>query len=401
MGQSLQGAARDDTRPATYRVRVFAYARGERELHTSPMISRETQALMEAAVDAIVVIDHRGRITAVNDATRRMFGYRTDELLGENVSRLMPEPDRGAHQGYMDQYEVTGKAQIIGVGREVAAARKDGSVFPAHLSVGRIQDGRRPRFIGIVRDITAEREARATRERLARVAHLAMMGEMATAVAHEINQPLTALAAYAHACERYLAMPEPDRAELAAAVGEIKAEGERAAEIIRRLRRLVRRDASDRRPTDINLLLEELKSLIDADARAHEARVNITTAPNQPLVHIDPTQIQQVVLNVMRNAFEALEHAPAGTREVTLASRLTDDGDMEISVTDNGPGVAAAAADRLFEPFFTTKRAGTGLGLAMSRSIVEAHRGSIGVRPAEPRGTTFFVRLPALDGGEF
>lgn len=363
------------------------------------MISRETQALMEAAVDAILVIDHRGRITALNDATRRMFGYRTDELLGQNVSLLMPEPDRGAHQHYMDQYEATGRARIIGIGREVAAARKDGSIFPAHLSVGRIEDGRRPRFIGIVRDITAERAARATQERLARVAHLATMGEMATAVAHEINQPLTALMTYAQACERYLAMPDPDRAELAAAVREIKAEGTRAAEIIRRLRQLVRRDANARRPTDINALLEELKTLIDADARAHEARVSIGNASSLPLALVDPTQIQQVVLNVVRNAFEALEEAPAGAREVELASRLTDDGDIEISVTDNGPGVTADAAQRLFEPFFTTKRAGTGLGLAMSRTIIESHRGTIGVRAAEPRGTTFFMRLPAVNGG--
>ena len=363
------------------------------------MISRETQALMEAAVDAILVIDHRGRITALNDATRRLFGYRGDELLGENVSRLMPEPDRGAHASYMEQYEATGQARVVGIGREVVAARKDGSVFPAHLSVGRIADGQEPRFIGIVRDITAEREARATQERLARVAHLATMGEMATAVAHEINQPLTALMAYAQVCERYLAMPRPDLAELAAAIREIKTEGARAAEIIRRLRRLVRRDANDRRPTDINALLEELKTLIDADALAHEARVSIGTAPALPLADIDPTQIQQVVLNVVRNAFEALEDAPAGTREVELISKLTDDGDIEISVTDNGPGVSSAAAARLFEPFFTTKRTGTGLGLAMSRTIIESHRGTIGVRQAEPRGTTFFLRLPALNGG--
>lgn len=362
------------------------------------MISRETQALMEAAVDAILVIEHRGRITALNDATRRMFGYEADELLGKNVSVLMPEPDRSAHQGYMERYEATGQARVIGVGRAVVAARKDGSLFPAHLSVGRIADSVPPRFVGIVRDISAEQETRAMQERLTHVAHLATMGEMATVMAHEINQPLTALMAYANACDRYLGEAVPDRAEISAALREMEIEATRAAEIVRRMRRLVRADANDRRPTDVIALLDELTMLIEADARAHEVRVTIGAAPALPLANINATQIQRVVLNFVRNAFEALADTPTALREVELKSRLTDEGDIEISVTDNGPGVAAAAVERLFEPFYTTKRTGTGLGLAMSRTIVESHRGTIGARPAAPRGTTFYVRLPAING---
>jgi two-component system sensor kinase FixL len=308
----------------------------------------------------------------------------------------MPEPDRSAHQGYMERYEATGKARVIGIGREVVAARKDGSLFPVHLSVGRIAGSLPPRFVGIVRDISAEQETRAMQERLTHVAHLATMGEMATVMAHEINQPLTALLAYAQACDRYLAMPEPDRAEISAVFREMESEAMRAAEIVRRMRRLVRADADGRRPTNITALIEELTMLIEADARAHEVHVSIGTVPTLPLANINATQIQRVVLNVVRNAFEALADTPAGTREVELASRLTDDGDIEITVTDNGPGVERAAAERLFEPFFTTKRTGTGLGLAMSRTIVESHRGTIGVRAAAPRGTTFFVRLPVM-----
>jgi len=490
------------------------------------MFSQETQTLMEAAVDAIIVIDQRGFITAINDATRRMFGYRPDELLGENVSVLMPEPDRSAHDGYMAAYLQTGRARIIGIGREVTARRRDGSVFPTHLSVGRISNSRPPRFIGILRDITAERDAyaalkferdranaylelneaillmldpqrrileinargsdllgapsvdlhgrdwldflngeterergrdmldsalgsRASRERefagrdalgtecriywrciarhtadgtpagwlcsgsdvtersrrdeerlvaqdrLTRVARMATMGEMAAGVAHELNQPLTAISTYARACERYFAQPEPDFAEIREAIREIGLEGLRAGEIIRRLRALVRNDVVQRHAVDVNALIEDLKVLINADARTHDTRLRLTTTPDLPAVEADPVQIQQVVLNLVRNALEALQETPAGSREIELATALTSAGDVEIRVTDNGPGVAVEVADRIFDPFCTTKASGTGLGLAISRTIVESHKGTIGTIPVKPHGATFFLQLPA------
>jgi two-component system sensor kinase FixL len=490
------------------------------------MFSKETHSLMEAAVDAIIVIDHRGHITAINDATRRMFGYRTDELLGENVSKLMPEPDRGAHDGYLRSYLDTGCARIIGIGREVTALRGDGSVFPAHLSVGRIADGHPPRFIGILRDITMERDAYAAlklerdranaylelnesillmldpqrriqeinargsdllgapsvdlhgrdwldfldgeaerergrllldsalgshgsrerefaardasgaecrvywrciarrsvdgtpagwlcsgvdvtersrldeervvaQDRLTRVARMATMGEMAAGVAHEVNQPLTAITTYARACERYLDRAEPDFAEIKEAVREIGAEGLRAGEIIRRLRALVRHDVVQRHAVDVNALLDEIKVLMNADARTHDARLRFSCMPVLPPVEADPVQIQQVILNLVRNALEAVQGVPAGTREIELAT-LTNDGDVEIRITDNGPGVDAAVAERIFEPFCTTKATGTGLGLAISRTIVESHKGTIGTVPVMPHGAVFVVRLPAL-----
>ncbi len=365
------------------------------------MISRETQALMEAAVDAIIVIDHDGRITASNDATGRLFGYGADELLGQNVNRLMPEPDRGSHDHFMSRYQTTGRARIIGIGREVSCERRDGSRFPAWLTVGRIAESTPPRYVGILRDITREQEARATQERLTRVAHLATMGEMGTAIAHEINQPLTAIMAYAQACERQLTAPTPDHTELLAAVREITTEGARAAEMIRKVRRLVRVDANGRRPSDVGELLRELKSLIEADARAHDVIVQLHTDAALPPANVDGAQIQQVVLSLVRNAFEAVASLPTAKRKVELRSLLADDGDIEIRVSDSGPGVPAEITDRLFEPFVSTKPAGTGLGLAISRTIVEAHRGTIGVRngrAAEPRGATFFVKLPAMNG---
>jgi len=491
------------------------------------MFSRETQALMEAAVDAIVVIDQRGSILGINDATGRMFGYRADELLGENVNKLMPEPDRSDHDGYLARYLETRQAKIIGIGREVTAQHRNGKVFPVHLSVGRVPDATPPRFVGLMRDISAEREATAAlklerdraraylelhdsillelnpsrhvrdinargsqllgapvpdivgqdwvrlmygdsererarlmlasalasgssrerefdcqdmtgaprriywrcialrtadgtpagwlcsgldvterlqreqhahvaQDRLTRVARLATMGEMAAGVAHEVNQPLTAITTYARACERYLDQPIPDLAEVKEAVREINAEGLRAGEIIRRLRQMVKVDAPDERPNiDINALIEELRSLLQSDARVHDAQLRITLAPDLPPVAANGVHLQQVVLNLVRNALEALLAQPAGSRRVDISTSLTDSCDVEIQVSDNGPGIDASIADRLFDPFSTTKSAGTGLGLAISRTIVQSHGGTICTRQARPHGAMFTVRLPA------
>lgn len=364
---------------------------------------------MEAAVDAVIVIDHRGRMLAVNESTQRIFGFRTDELLGENVSMLMPPPDRDAHDEYLGRYLRTGVARIIGLGREVTAKRSDGSLFPARLSIGRIPDSEPPRFVGLVRDVTSEHEAtnalklerdRAllAQDRLTRVARMATLGEMAAGVAHELNQPLTAITTYARACEHFLNMPQPDLAELREAVREIGAEGMRAGRIITRLRQLVRSDEHEEHgPTDVNELIEELEVLLLADARVSDARLSISLAPHLPRVMASPVQLQQVVLNLVRNAFEALAEVPAGDRDVTLSTRADSTGDVEIRVVDNGPGISAVIMDRLFDPFTTTKRAGTGLGLAISRTIVQAHDGTIEVRPAAPNGASFHVRLPARE----
>jgi two-component system sensor kinase FixL len=490
------------------------------------MFSRETQALMEAAVDAIVVIDHRGLVQAVNDATCRMFGYRMDELLGQNVSVLMAEPDRTRHDDYLERHHITGHTRIIGVGREVSGRRRDGSVFPVRLSVGRVPDTIPPRFVGLMRDVSAEHEvsaalklqrdraraylelhdsilleldpenrvreinargaellgatsagllgrdwlefmngeqererarfllagaqsagaprerefdcvdvagearnilwrcialraadgtpagwlcsgadvtarakaeehARVAQVRLTQVARLATAGEMAAGVAHEINQPLTAITTYARACERYLAMAVPDLAEAADAVREIAAEALRAGEIIRRLRRMVRLDAPDTRERlDLNALIEELRSLISSDARVHDVGLCIELAPQLPAISGNGLHLQQVILNLVRNAFEALLGDSVGGRQVWLATRLTGDDGVEIHVDDNGPGIDPAIADRLFDPFLTTKPTGTGLGLAMCRTIVQSHGGTIAADTLSPRGTRFVVNLP-------
>jgi two-component system sensor kinase FixL len=351
------------------------------------MISRETQALMEAAVDAVIVIDQHGAMTAVNEAARDMFGFSSDEMLGENVSLLMPEPDRVAH--------------VLDKGRNVLARRKSGESFPAFLSVGRIPDSAPPRFVGFVRDQTLqvqrEQESRLAQERITSVARLATLGEMAAGIAHELNQPLTAINTYARACEHFIAMPQPDLPELRDAVREIGVEALRAGNIIRRMRHLVRVGAAEQAPLDANALIGELKVLIAADARVQGTTVRYQLAVHGTRVIGDAAQLQQLILNLVRNAFEALATEPAGSRAVEIATAAITGGTLEISVTDNGPGVLPAIADRIFDPFCTSKPAGTGLGLAISRTIAQSHGGTVAHRPVSPHGACFYVRLPALE----
>ena len=232
------------------------------------------------------------------------------------------------------------------------------------------------------------------RDRLMHVARLASMGELVSGIAHEINQPLAAITAYARACERYLAMDNPDLEEMREAVREISAEGLRAGSIVQKLRQMVRTDSpGDGQPRDVNEVIEEIRSLLDADARVHGVELRIDLAPELPVVRVNAVQLQQVVLNLARNAFEALAEDASAAKHVQISTRRAAEG-VEIVVTDDGPGISPAIADRLFDPFASTKGTGTGLGLAMSRTIIKAHGGTIAVRAGEPRGSTFSVWLP-------
>jgi two-component system, LuxR family, sensor kinase FixL len=382
------------------------------------MPSNDLQALLDAAVDAVIMIDHRGAVTAFNRSAERLFGYESRELLGQNVSLLMPSPYRDEHDGYLERYARTGIPHIIGVGREVEGLRKDGSRFPAFLSVGRVAQADPPRFVGFVRDVTTEKQALATiqaerdyantrrreeqearrlQERMTHVSRMATMGEMAAGIAHELNQPLSAIATYARACERFLQSAEPDLPETLSALGEISLEAMRAGEIIRRLRQLVGAKPSDRVITSVNALVEDLDVLMKADARVHKTQVDFELEAALPPVLADRTQLQQLVLSLVRNAIEALGETTGHTRHVHIRTCRVPDGRIELSVCDNGPGVAPDRVEHLFMPFITTKTSGTGLGLAISQTIAQAHGGTIAYRPNVPAGACFFVRLPPAE----
>ncbi|HXC59316.1 MAG TPA: PAS domain S-box protein [Steroidobacteraceae bacterium] len=361
------------------------------------MPSNQFLAVMDAAVDAVVLIDHQGLIQAFNRAAERLFGWSAAEVQGRNVSVLMPEPDRSAHDQHLARYHSTGIPHIIGVGRELEAQRRDGHRFPIHLSVGRVDGAEPPQFVGFVRDITVQIETRRTNERLMNVSRMATMGEMAAGIAHELNQPLTAIANYARAGDRFLASPVPDLDETREALREIAAEALRAGSIIRRLRQLVRGGEDKRELVTVTELMEDLRPLAMADAKANDTRLRFELDPHTPRLLVHRVQITQALLNLLRNALESLHGEAAGTREIEIRCRKTQTGDCEIAISDNGPGVAAEILDRMFDPFRTTKPEGTGLGLPMSQTIAQAHGGTVQYQPAAPRGACFTLTLPPAE----
>lgn len=361
-------------------------------------------ALLDAAVDAIILIDDRGRITRFNRAAERLFGYTQAEVLLKNVSVLMPEPYRAEHDGYIARYASTGERRIIGIGREVEAQRADGTTFPIELSVGEFRttgellpQGRHG-YVGILRDLTERkaqaREAEELRARLAHVGRLGTLGEMVSGIAHEVNQPLTAISNYASACRRMVLAGAIEGNELAGTLDKIAVQAERAGQVIRGLRALVRRRDEQREPLDVNRLIREVIKLLDFEVRQAGYRIDLDLVEPLPEVVGDAVQIQQVVLNLIRNAVDAMLERAHG--EGILIETGLLDGYVEIRVTDSGPGLPAKVQQRLFEPFFTTKPQGIGLGLSICKSIVTAHRGDLTGETAPAGGARFRVRLPKV-----
>jgi two-component system sensor kinase FixL len=370
-----------------------------------PPLSADSHALLDAAVDAVILITHQGIVQAFNPAAVRLFGYVPDEILGRNVAVLMTDGDTRAHDAHLARYVSSGEAHIIGLGREVWARRKDGTVFPAFLSVGQISGADPPRFVGFLHDLTQRRQAMAaldegrereirTRERMLHVSRLATMGEIASGIAHELNQPLTAIANFAQAGSRMLAAPNADLEDVRSALDQITAQALRAGKIIDHLRKLVGTHESQRELTDINQLIEETRTLTRGDARDHNVQVHLQLAPDLPRLMLDQIQVLQVVLNLFRNSVDALSELNTGPRQLSIRSALTAEGDVTVAVADNGRGVAAEMLPTLFMPFATNKPQGSGLGLAISRTIVEAHRGRLEYEANTPRGALFLLTLP-------
>lgn len=501
--------------------------------------SSDVLALLEATLDAVVIMDDRGRISAFNRSAEEMFGYRAADAIGRNVSMLMTAVDRADHDQHVKRYLAGGEPHILGKGRDVRVRHRDGSEFSVFLSVGRIANTQPPQFVGYLHDTSlrrkalatleherqlsrlyldlaqvmlvatnraglvqlvnqravrvlgvndtkiiggswvdscvapddrviarnafrellmsdgdepqiceyhvraadgedrfitwrgvalrddnkiatgvmlsgeditdqrrAENEAHRALERMNNVSRLATMGEMAAGISHELNQPLAAIANYSQACARLLRLPAPDMPEISGALEQISTQALRAGEIIRRIRSLVRNEDVRREVQDINELIREVHTLLASDARVHDGKLELDLAAALPRVMVDGVQIQQVLMNLVHNAFEAqgneanraeLHRAAADGSpfEVRIATRAIDSGDIEVSVSDLGPGLAGEVEQKIFEPFFTTKATGTGLGLAISRSIIKAHDARLGYRANQPRGACFYFVLPA------
>ncbi len=353
----------------------------------------EFEALFDAAVDGICVIDEAGQIVEINSAAEQLFGYSADELRGGNVSRLMPEPDRRRHNDYIQNFINSGEARIIGKGREVLGMRRDGSTFPLHLSVGQTAQHR---FVGIMRDLTnqkqVEEEIRQVRDRLAHVGRFSVMGEMAAGLAHEINQPLSAIATYAQAAERMM-QDTTVSDDLKGICEKIERQAQRAGQVVKNLRGFVTKREVRKDVLKLSAVVAEIKTLIDADARAERLVVDLIEDENLPPVLGDGVQLQQVVVNLTRNAVDAMKGGLRKDQGIEIRI-FSDDAQVHLSVTDYGHGVPAQLADSIFHPFVTTKGDGLGVGLAISRTIVQAHDGVISYRANPAGGSIFGFSLP-------
>lgn len=355
-------------------------------------------ALMDAAVDAIIIIDQIGSIQRFNPAAQLMFGYSEQEIKGSNIKRLMPEPHSSQHDGFLDQYSKTRQASIIGKGREVTGRKRGGDTFPMFLSVGEIRHKNGDRFVGIIKDLSEVREARdKLREMENQLLHadrLVVLGELTAGIAHEINQPLTAIAAYADAgrslIEREGQIP---LADIQSICGRIAEQSRRAAEVVQRLRKLVRSGTVTKARHDINQIIRNILLVFEYEVKKTNTEVLFFPMNSLQDLYVDEVHIQQIMVNLVKNSLDAI--ALCGREDGQIKIRVKKvASDVLISVTDNGPGVAERHRKRLFESFFTTKPTGVGLGLSICRNIAAAHGGTL--KHSQPRkgGSRFTLSLP-------
>jgi two-component system, LuxR family, sensor kinase FixL len=355
------------------------------------------RSILDTVPDAIVVIDARGAIQSFSPAAERLFGYNSAEVIGRNVNILMPTPYREAHDGYIERYLRTGERRIIGIGRVVTGRRKDGETFPMELQVGEFASAGGRYFTGFVRDLTerqeAERRIQDLQAELLHASRLSVMGQMASTMAHELNQPLTAVTNYLEAGRQLLATDIAGPERVSEIMEKAIAQAQRAGDVIRRLRGFVGKGETERSLQSLNQLVEESLALALVGARQRGVRASLELDNTLPPVLVDHVQIQQVVLNLVRNAIEAMEQVER--RELVIGTRaIPEQGMTEVIVADTGPGIAPELADRLFQPFVTTKAIGMGLGLSICREIVEAHHGRLTAVPGASGGAVFHVMLP-------
>jgi two-component system sensor kinase FixL len=311
----------------------------------------------------------------------------------------MPSPYREEHDRYMNRYLQSGDAKIIGIGREAEGQHKDGTRFPIDLAVSEIHLAGSTIFTGMVRDISprrrAEDEARRWSAELAHAARLSTIGELTSGIAHEINQPLTAMVNFAEASLRMLRSGNADAQKLEDAMGQITVQGQRAGHIVRHMRRLARKGESERREADLGRLVRDVLGLVSRELDASGITLRLILASDLAAVKCDRIQIEQVVLNLVRNAMDILEEGPAPGRELTIRTQTGTAGTIELRVEDTGAGFAADSSERIFETFFTTKADGLGMGLSISRNIIEDHGGRLWASPRPGGGAIFHVSLPS------
>lgn len=362
--------------------------------------------VIETAVDGIIVIDAEGRITFFSKAAERLFGYAAEDVMGKNITMLMPESYRSGHDNRLERHVDGAEPWIVGSGRDVEALRKDGTTFPMYLSVGEGWLHGERVFLGIIHDSThrkrQQQQLHEMQNELLHAMRLTTMGQLTSALAHELNQPLTAVMNYLNATRRRLSAIEDPAARRARELQDkAVAQTMRAGQIVRRLRDFIEKKAPKRALEDLNASVKEAISLGLVGAADNNILVETEFAPDLPPLVFDRIQIQQVIVNLLRNAIEALEALEdSERREIMITTAMSEPDFVEIGVADTGPGVSRDMANHLFRPFTTSKPDGLGMGLTICRSIIDAHHGRLWASANPGGGAVFRFRLPIRDGGE-
>jgi two-component system sensor kinase FixL len=356
------------------------------------------QSILDTVPDAMVVIDELGVMQSFSAAAERLFGWQASEVIGRNVNILMPQPYHRDHDSYLERFRRTGERRIIGVGRVVVGERKDGSTFPMELQVGEMGPQAERFFTGFVRDLSTslatERRLQDLQAELVHVSRLTALGEMSSALAHELSQPLSAVSSYMRGSVQILEQESPDLEKVRAALLRAEDQALRAGEIIRRLRDFLSKGETERRIEPLLKLVEEAAALAMVGAREDGIRLRLQVSPATAFVLADKVQVQQVLLNLLRNGIEAMRGSPQ--RDLTITSEAGPDDMTTIRVTDTGAGIRPDIAEQLFQPFVTSKSEGMGVGLSISRTIVEAHGGHIWAEATPEGGTSFIFTLRAV-----
>ncbi|MDD5412596.1 MAG: PAS domain S-box protein, partial [Methylobacter sp.] len=374
------------------------------ELEYSKHQLREREAklnsIFNASIEGIITINTSGNIVSVNAAVETIFGYTQQELIGYSIKKLMPLSLRKKTKHNLKNYVQTYMLKNIGQIKEFEGMRKNGSSVPLDLSIAEFSIDETNYFTGIVRDVSLrkhqELQDKEHLDELAHVTRLGLMGEMASGIAHEVNQPLTSIANYTQACLNFIRNENFDLEQLSEILLKTHQQALRAGQIIHRMRDFVKSKKIHRTTASINTLIRNAISLCIAELKPNNIKLKLELTKNLPTVYVDNVQIEQVIINLIKNSIEALKTQPQKTqRQLAIQTKLNKDNDIEIRVKDNGPGIDEAQQQKILTPFYTTKSDGMGMGLSISRSLVEAHDGVLHFNSKPGKGTTFYFTLPA------